>query len=393
MDAARNPYSPGAGLRPPALVGRDAEIAKVRALVARAANRRSIARGLVLSGLRGVGKTVLLNELASIAEDNGWIVGRVEAQRKGAGESLDVLLARSLRGSLRKVSRRYAATEKVKGALGSFKSFSLGLDPTGSLSLGIDIDPQRGRADNHDLAADLVELAEDLGDAAKEQGAAAALFVDEMQDADLPVLRALIGAAHAAAQVNRPFYVFGAGLPSLPGHLGDAVTYTERLFEYRTIEHLTEFDSRIALTEPAQHEGVQWEEDAASTIVRESAGYPYFLQEYGRAAWDAAIGPASITQSDVLVAVTEGRAALDAGFFRGRWDRATPAEHDYLGAMAVDGGGPSSSSEIAGRLGRPLTSLGPARANLIAKGLIYSPEHGRIAYTVPGMADFVNRQR
>ena len=189
--------------------GRDAEIAKVRSLAFRAANRRPIARGLVLSGLRGVGKTVLLNELASIAEDSGWIVGRVDAQRKGTGESLDVLLARTLRSSLRKVSRRYAATEKVKGALNSFKSFSLGLDPTGALSLGIDIDAQRGRADNQDLASDLVDLAEDLGDAAKEQGAATALFADEMQNADLTVLRALVGAAHAAAQADLPFYVFG----------------------------------------------------------------------------------------------------------------------------------------------------------------------------------------
>lgn len=391
MDFARNPYSPGAGLRPTALVGRDMEIQRFQALISRVSYGR-VGRGLMLSGLRGVGKTVLLNELAGEAEKAEWTVGRLEAHPKGSGDPFEVQLARSLRLSLRKLSIRRRLTDSLKTALGTLKSFSIKVDPTGAISAGIDVDPNRGRADSGYIAGDLAELASDLGDAAAEQKTGVAIFVDELQDADPEVLRGLCAAVHAAAQTSLPFYLIGAGLPSLPGILSNAVTYAERLFEYRPIEHLGEHDSAEVLALPAAQEGVSWDDDAIAIIAGEAGGYPYFLQEYGRAAWDAAAGPDRITRSDVLVAVTEGRAALDAGFFRSRWDHATPAQRVYLTAMTHDGDEPSASGDVAQRLGRPVGALGPTRASLIAKGLLYSPEHGQIAYTVPGMADFVRRQ-
>jgi len=241
------------------------------------------------------------------------------------------------------------------------------------------------------IATDISDLAADLAAAAKDNHTGVGVFIDEMQDADEDVLAALCAAVHNAAQRNLPFYVVGAGLPSLPGVLSTAATYAECMFEYRTIEHLDDADSRRVLTDPADTEGVQWEDAATTLIANEANGYPYFLQEYGRAAWDVAPGP-TITYSDVLIAITDGREALDAGFFHSRRARATPAERQYLSAMAHDGLGPSLTSEIASRLGRTIQSLGPTRANLIAKGLIYSPEHGQVSYTVPGMADFVTRQ-
>lgn len=391
MDRVRNPYSPGAGIRPPALVGRGPELELFDVLVARTARSRTD-RGLVLSGLRGVGKTVLLNEMAGRAESQGWVTAVVEARPSGQSrEPFEVQLARSLRNSLRSASRRYAVKHRVSAALATFKSFGVSIDPSGALTASIDVDAARGRADSGYIGSDLAELSVDLAEMTRDNQAGVGVFIDEMQDADAEILAALCSSVHHAAQRNLPFYVIGAGLPSLPGVLSEAVTYAERLFSYRVIQHLTPPDSATVLIDPAAAEGARWEPEAVDLVVAESAGYPYFLQEYGRASWDAAPGP-SITRSDVLVAIADARQALDSGFFRSRWDRATPVERQYLTAMAVDGLGPSLSSEVASRMGRVPTSLGPARANLIAKGLVYSPQHGQIAYTVPGMADFVRRQ-
>jgi len=361
------------------------------ALIARVA-RGNVGRGLVLSGLRGVGKTVLLNELANQAEAAGWIVAIVEAHPSGTSrEPFALQLARSMRSSLRAAGFKYKASGVLHDAMATFKSFTLTLDPTGAVSAGIEADPSRGRGDSGYIATDISDLAADLAAAAKDNHTGVGVFIDEMQHTDQDVLAALCAAVHNAAQRNLQFYVIGAGLPSLPGVLSTAATYAERMFEYRTIEHLDAADSRRVLTDPANTEGVQWEDAATTLIANEANGYPYFLQEYGRAAWDVAPGP-TITYSDVLIAITDGREALDAGFFHSRWAQATPAERQYLSAMAEDGLGPSLSNEIANRLGRTIQSLGPTRANLIAKGLIYSPEHGQVSYTVPGMADFVTRQ-
>ena len=386
-----NPYSPGAGRRPPALVGRDFQIRALDVLLYRATIGRT-GQGMVLSGLRGVGKTVLLNELASRAQRADWIISKVEAHPDGAGQdNFQVTLARGLQQSLRKLQGK-GWSGKFKTALETFRSFSVKVDPTGTVTVGLDVKAARGRADTGNIDTDLTELALDLAEAAAEQHIGVAIFIDEMQDVSNPILGALITAAHEAGQQNLPFYIIGGGLPSLPRVLAEAKSYAERLFDFHTIGHLDEPLAAQALATPAIAEGASWHPDALAATVRTAGGYPYFLQEYGSAAWNVAVGPA-ITGHDAAVAAELGQAKLDAGFFASRWGRATPAERDYLRAMAPDGGQPSQSSDVAARMGRALNALGPARASLIGKGLIYAPEHGQVAYTVPGMAQFITRQK
>lgn len=388
MDAVRNPYSPGAGRRPPALIGREMQLAVFDVLLHRAALGRT-GQGLILSGLRGVGKTVLLNELARRAQHADWIVSKVEAHPDGAGQdNFQSTLARGLHQSLRQLQGK-GWGGKFKTALGTFKAFSVKVDPTGSVTLGAEINT--GRADTGNVDTDLTELALDLAEAAAEQHIGVAIFIDEMQDVSPSVLSALIAAAHEAGQRDLPFYLIGGGLPSLPRVLAEAKSYAERLFDYHTIGHLDGPQAAQALAQPATVEGVTWDPTALARISHAAGGYPYFLQEYGSAAWNVALGPV-ITPHDATVAEQLGQAKLDAGFFASRWGRATPAERDYLRAMATDIGLVSQSSVIASRLNRPINALGPARASLISKGLIYAPEHGQIAYTVPGMAQFITRQ-
>lgn len=390
MDAVFNPYSPGAGRRPPALVGRDFQIRALDVLLHRASIGRT-GQGLVLSGLRGVGKTVLLNELAGRAERADWIVSKVEARPDGsARDTFQVALARGLHQSLRQLQGRNWGG-KFKSALTTFSAFSLKVDPTGAVTLGVDLKGGGSRANTGNVDTDLTELALDLAEAAAEQHIGVAIIIDEMQDVAPDILSALITAAHEAGQRDLPFYIIGGGLPSLPRILAEAKSYAERLFDFHAIGHLAEPLAAEALATPAQAEGAQWHPDALAATVRVAGGYPYFLQEYGSAAWNVAQGP-TITPHDASVAEQLGQAKLDAGFFASRWGRATPAERDYLRAMALDAGRPSQSSEVATRMGRAPSALGPARASLINKGLIYAPEHGQIAYTVPGMAQFITRQ-
>lgn len=346
-------------------------------------------QGLILSGLRGVGKSVLLNVLAGRAQQADWIVSKVEAHPDGAGQdNFQATLARSLHQSLRQLQGK-GWGGKFKTALATFKAFSLKVDPTGTVTLGAEINS--GRADTGNVDTDLTELTLDLAEAAREQAIGVAIFIDEMQDVSSDVLSALIAAAHEAGQRDLPFYLIGGGLPSLPRVLVEAKSYAERLFDYHTIGHLDGPQAAQALAQPATVEGVTWESDALHRLVAVAGGYPYFLQEYGSAVWNVALGPV-ITLHDATVAEQLGQAKLDGGFFASRWGRATPAERDYLRAMASDAGLVSQSSEIAARIGRTLSALGPARASLISKGLIYAPEHGQIAYTVPGMAQFINRR-
>ncbi len=390
MDAVRNPYNPGAGRRPPALVGREFQLDAFRVLVHRASLART-SQSMVLSGLRGVGKTVLLNELAAQAQRAGWITAKLEAAAEGGTqEQFTIRMVRSLHASLRERQHK-GWGGKFRTALGSFKAFSLTVDGTGSLTFGIDVDAQHGRADTGVLETDLVELAIDLTEAAVEQRVGVAVFVDELQDVHHDILAAVITAVHDAGQRELPFYLIGAGLPSLPRILAEAKSYAERLFDFHTISYLSPDSAAQALTAPAHAEGVHWDDDALTEINQAAGGYPYFLQEYGAAAWNVAVGPA-ITGRDAVVARQLGEAKLDAGFYASRWDRATAAERDYLRAMAADGGRPSLSGTVAARLGRHPRALGPARAALIGKGLLWAPEHGQIAYTVPGMAQYIDRQ-
>jgi AAA ATPase domain len=388
-----NPYSPGAGLRPPELAGREADITSFATMIARAEAGRS-SQSLVLTGLRGVGKTVLLNDLAERARRRDWIVAQVEARldSESTGSSFRAMVARSLNQSLRQVTGSWGIGDRLKAALATFKSFSIRTDPSGGLALGIDIDPQRGRADSGSLEMDLSELAFDLGASASDRGTGVVVFVDEMQELSQSELGAICTAVHEAGQRAVPFYVVGAGLPSLPGLLAEARSYAEHLFDYRPIGPLTTPDAEIAVARPAAVQGVHWDNDAVEAIVVASAGYPYFVQEFAKATWDYAPGPV-VNAADATLGIKASRDKLDSGFFASRWNRATPGERDYLRAMGPDGQGPAVSSDVARRLGkRTVQQVGPIRARLIHKGLVYAPEHGLVAYTVPGMADFINRQ-
>jgi len=385
MDERNDPYSPGAGLRPAVLVGRDSELEDWSVALDRIQNARS-ARSIVLHGLRGVGKTVLLGEFQQRAEDRKWVSVMIEAN---TGRPLREALARALYPVVRELVRPKAG-DKLKKALATFKAFSVRVDATGAWSFGLDVAPVRGRGDSGELEIDLSELVKDLAEAAQEQNRGLAILIDEAQDLSNDELKALCAIGHQSGQRDWPFLLALAGLPNLPRELSEAKSYAERLFTYREITQLEQDAARQALTRPAAAEGVSWEEAAVSYVVKETRSYPYFLQEYGQATWNAA-GGTTLTYDDARVGAVSGQAHLDAGFYRGRWERAAPAQRAYLQAMAQDGEGPSQSGEVATRLGKTATGVGPIRDSLIKKGLIYSPEHGQIAYTVPGMADFIAR--
>ena len=389
MLATLNPFNPGSGLRPPALVGREAELETFEVALARNAQGLQ-SRGIVLSGLRGVGKTVLLNEMRAKAESAGWFVIGLEARGDAAGStSARRILARDLSATARGLLRRRALTDRLRQALESIAAFSLKVGATG-IDLGVEIRP--GRADSGDIEVDLPELVHDLSLALQEESSALAIFVDELQDLDGDLLRALLVTQHQAGQRGWPFYVFGAGLPNLPAVLSDSRSYAERLFDYRSIGRLEETEAARAVVDPVRGQGFDIDDRALPVVLAASGGYPYFVQEYGRATWEVAPGPV-ITFSDAEAGVALGLQRLDAGFFQSRWNRATPSERRMLIAMAADGEGPSASGDVASRMGLRQSSLGPYRANLINKGLVWAPEHGQLAYTVPSMAAYVQRHR
>jgi hypothetical protein len=389
MDPRTNPYNPGAGLRPVALAGRDNDIEAFEILADRA-QRGLIARSIVFSGLRGVGKTVLLGELAGRALERNWLVVQVEAEHTQPDH-----FSRALAGEIANAARRRRswlarASDKVHEALGSISSFQAAVGAQG-VSLGIERIP--GRADSGNLQFDLVDLAETLGAAAAEDHVGVAIFVDEMQDLTADQLSAVCRSCHRAGQQALPWFVIGGGLPNLPTRLADAESYAERLFDYRKVDRLSVEDANIALTEPAAARGVAWDRDAAQFVLDESGGYPYFLQQFGKTVWDASTGPDTIALDDATIGVADGQEQLDLGFYSSRWERATKAEREFLRAMAPDEGEPSRIADVTDRLGKATSqSLGPARASLIGKGIVYSPEHGMISYTVPGMADYVRRR-
>ena len=386
MDQRQNPYSPGAGLRPAALVGRHDEL-NIWSVALDRMEHSKPSRSVVLHGLRGVGKTVLLGEFHKMAESRDWLSVFIEAD---TGSPFRDTLARMLYPVVRELARPSAGV-RFRKALATFKSFSVKVDAAGTWSFGVDVDATQGRGDSGDLETDLGELIKDLAEAGREQSRGFAILIDEAQDLSRDELKALCAICHRAAQRDWPFLVSLAGLPSLPRVLSEAKSYAERLFTYREITQLGVETARQALIQPAAGEGVAWEDDAVTYVVTETRGYPYFLQEYGQSTWAAAEG-ASLTYDDARVGASSGQAHLDAGFYRARWERATPAQRAYLDAMAKDRDGPSQSGEVAARLGKTPTGVGPIRDSLIKKGLIYAPEHGQIAYTVPGMAAFIARQ-
>ncbi len=388
MDPRTNPYNPGAGLRPAALAGRDGDIESFEILADRASHSL-VSRSIIFAGLRGVGKTVLLGELAGRALERGWLVVQVEAEGTST-EHFSAALAGELANAVRRRrSWLERASDKVKEALGSITSFQAKVGVVG-VSLGIDRLP--GRADSGRIQFDLVDLAEAVGAAAKEDTIGALILIDEMQELTEEQMSAVCRSCHRAGQLGLPWFVVGGGLPNLPAKLAAAESYAERLFDYRTIDRLRRDDAIYALTAPAEKRDVAWDNDAIEFVLDESRGYPYFLQQFGKTVWDAAAGPDHITLADATFGIAEGQQQLDVGFYASRWERATKAEREFLRAMAADDGEQSKIGDIADRLGKTSSkALGPARANLINKGIIYAPEHGLIAYTVPGMADFVRR--
>lgn len=387
MDPINNPFAPGAGTPPPELAGRD-ELRQAIGIALERVRRGRPAKSILMIGLRGVGKTVLLDRMREDAEAAGLLAVRVEAPEN---RSLPALLAPELRVALLRLSRNERARELGHQALRALAGFSKALKVKyQDIEVGLDFDPEPGLADNGDLEQDLRALLEAAGAAGRQAGTALVLFVDELQYVQEEQLAALITALHRAAQRQLPVVLVGAGLPQLPGQMGRAKSYAERLFDFPVIGPLPDAAARRAIAKPANDQGVDIEEEALRAIVEQTRGYPYFLQEWGKHAWDAASG-SPITAADVAEASAVAVAALDGSFFRVRFDRLTPAERRYLRAMAELGPGPHRSGDIAAELGRKVTSLGPIRNQLIAKGMIWSPGHGDTAFTVPLFDEYMRR--
>lgn len=387
MDPISNPYSPGAGTPPPELAGRGELRERVRIGIARL-RRGNPAKSVLMVGLRGVGKTVLLDQMRTDAEAEGVHTIRIEAPE---GRSLPALLAPQLRLALLRLSRVEAAKDMAQRGLRALAGFAKALKVTyNDIEVGLDFDPEPGLADNGDLESDLAALLEQAGSAARQGDTALVIFIDELQYVGEGELAALISALHRCAQSRLPVTVVGAGLPQLRGRAGNAKSYAERLFDYPEIGPLSQAEAAIAIVKPAEDEGVKFEAEAVGLVVDQTRGYPYFLQEWGKHAWDVA-EQSPITKLDVERATGEAIAALDESFFRVRFDRLTPAEKKYLRAMAELGAGPHRSGDIAEKLGRRVTALGPTRNSLIAKGMIWSPNHGDTAFTVPLFDEFMKR--
>lgn len=387
MDPIRNPYAPGAGTPPPELAGRDELRETARIALARVRAGRPT-KSLLMVGLRGVGKTVLLDRMREDAEASGIQTLRVEAPEN---RSLPAILAPQLRQALLRLSRNEKAKEVAQRALRGLAGFAKALKVKyQDIEVGFDFEPEPGLADNGDLEQDLQALLEVTGAAAKKAGTALAIFVDEMQYVEEEELAAMITSLHRTAQRSLPVVLVGAGLPQLPGRMGRAKSYAERLFDFPQVGPLSPEAARIAIAKPAEDQGVTVSDGALQRIVRETRGYPYFLQEWGKHAWDVAES-SPITLGDVARASQAAVAALDESFFRVRFDRLTPLEKKYLRAMAELGPGPHRSGDIAEQLDRGVTSLGPTRGQLIAKGMIWSPSHGDTAFTVPLFDEFMKR--
>lgn len=387
MDPRRNPYAPGAGAPPPELAGRDALIEKAAIALDRIRSGRHD-KSMILVGLRGVGKTVLLNRVQLDAEERGIHGMRLEAPED---RSLPGILAPAMRTALLKLDRARAATAVGKKAMRALAGFVGAMKiKYGDVEVGLEIEPEKGLADSGDLDVDLTDLLVAVGEAARERSTAFGVFVDELQYVEENQLASLITALHRCAQKQLPITLFGAGLPQIVGQTGRAKSYAERLFDFPEVGALEEAAARLALTAPAEKEGVVFESAALDEILAQTQGYPYFLQEWGKHAWSVA--PASpITAEHVRVASIHALADLDASFFRVRFDRLTPAEKNYLRAMATLGPGPHRSGDIAEQLGRKVNSLGPARSALIAKGMVFSPDYGDTAFTVPLFDQFMKR--
>lgn len=387
MDPIKNPFSPGAGSPPPELVGRDPVLDQARVLLGRVKIGRA-EKSMLLTGLRGVGKTVLLNDIERLAEAEGYRTIAVEAHED---KRLAPLLAVHLRRLLFDLDRLAGAGDKVKRGLAVLRSFIGAIKLTvGEVDIGLDIEPEQGAADSGDLEVDLPNLLVAVAEAAAERHSAVALLIDEIQYFDQKELGALIMAMHRVQQRQLPMVLVGGGLPILPGLAGESKSYAERLFSFPDIGALSATDAAKALQDPVRAAGVAFTDDALHEIFRLTKGHPYFLQEWGYQAWNLA------TTNPITLDVVHGATAivrrrLDANFFRVRYERLTPGEKNFLRAMAELGPGDHRTGDIAEALSVKVNSLGPVRAKLIRKGMIYSPAHGDMAFTVPLFDEFMRR--
>lgn len=391
MDKANNPYAPGAGSPPPELAGREDIINQALIALERIKLGRA-EKSMLMVGLRGVGKTVLLVEIQKLAETKGYKVAFIEAHESRQKKSLAEMLVPHLRRILFDLDRGERLSEKSKRALRVFKSFLNGIKfKMLDLEFYLDLDAETGTADSGDLEVDLAELFASIGEAAKDRGTAVAIIIDELQYLSETELSALIMAVHRVTQKSLPLIVIGAGLPQLLGKTGNSKSYAERLFGYPEVGALTESDAILALAEPAKQQNVRFAADALHQIYTITHGYPYFLQEWGYHTWNVA-KTSPITAEDVRTATDLAIHNLDSSFFRVRFNRLTPTEKKYVRALAELGAKPQRSGDIAEKLGVSVNRVAPLRAQLIGKGMIYSPAHGETAFTVPLFEEFLIRE-
>lgn len=387
MDPILNPYSPGAGTPPPELAGRDELREKVRVAIGRI-RIGNPAKSVLMVGLRGVGKTVLLDKMRQEAESSGVYTLKLEAPED---RSLPALLAPQLRLILIKLSAIESAKAYATRGLRALAGFAKALKVKfNDIEVGLDLEPELGLADNGDLEGDLAVLLEQVGLAAQSAKTAVVMFIDELQYVKEPQFAALITALHRCAQAKLPVTLIGAGLPQLLARAGDAKSYSERLFDYPMVGPLSREDAQLAITRPAQAQGVMFLPEAIDEIYKDTQGYPYFLQMWSKYSWDVAT-ESPIGCADVLRARALTEADLDESFFKTRFERCTPSERRYLRAMASLGAGPHRSGDIANALGRDIKQLGMVRSSLINKGMVWSPSHGDTAFTVPLFDQFMIR--
>lgn len=387
MERWQNPYTPNAGAKPPVLVGREDELESFEILLRRLGVRRT-EKSLIAVGLRGVGKTVLLGEFRQRALDAGWKVIEVEVT-KWDDDQFRRSIARGLRRALHELSAN-RVTRLAQRAAGALRSFTLSIDPDGRLTVGLDPDPQPGVADSGDLDGDLADLLVNVGEAAQERATGVALLLDELHFLSPPQMEALIAAIHKTVQRSLPITAAAAGLPQIHELVGDARSYAERLFKFPAIGRLSDDDAKRVLHEPTEQLEVEFSAEALDIGCEFSEGYPYFLQEFGEAAWDLASG-SRITGSDARSAVVAVEEKLDTGFFKVGLDRTTELQKAYLRAMAELGAEPQLASDVAVLLNRSSSQCGTTRKQLIDKGLLYATEHGYAAFTVPKFDQYLKR--
>lgn len=388
MRALTNPYTPNAGAEPQAVVGRDDQLEWFDLLLARIELGRT-EQSMIITGLRGVGKTVLLGQFRTKALERDWVVVELEVSKHDETEFRRDISAR-LRTALLELSPRARWTDRFQHAAAVLKSFTISVDASGTMSAGLDVVAAEGFADHANLSMDLTDVLLALGEAARETDRGVVLLFDEIQFLNRQQLEALIQALHKMVQRKLPITMVGAGLPQIAELAGDAKSYAERLFKFPEIGTLSADDAQEALSRPAHEEGVTYASDALAEAVTITGGYPYFIQELGYAVWTVAAGP-EIRLDDIQAAGPAYEAKLDASFFRVRLDRATDLQRAYLRAMAELGPAAQKASDVAEVMGRTSTNLGPTRAELINMGLLYTPQHAYAAFTVPHFDRFLLR--